>query len=374
LNETKGMSERIYSVERLGERTWRVVEDDPYHQYPFLYVVIGVDKCVLIDTGCGTGDYRSYVSTHINKSNLPYLVVCTHVHFDHIGGNHAFTPLDSLGICFGARNKVFTQNYAINSLAAAHLGAKVLPFTITRWLQEGDRIYLDDKQPTKALSLEVLYSPGHTFDSISLYFEAEHRLFVGDFIYPYTSIHCDCIGSNGYEYQESLNKLLLFISNHQTDQDNEASHQQNETPTSFGGVDPQNSLQKQTADEFLSLIGLDSSTASAVFNVHQILELADWSISNAANLYFTNIEDISSIAPPIEPAPKLQKNIKTIQLSCGHVADNLPIESVSQMAEFIDNIYTGVLPPNSVVDKEFAEFTSNNFSIILPLTFYNSAN
>lgn len=29
----------------------QVVEADPYGQYPFLYIIKGKDKCVVIDTG-----------------------------------------------------------------------------------------------------------------------------------------------------------------------------------------------------------------------------------------------------------------------------------------------------------------------------------
>lgn len=89
-----------------------------WHQYPFIYVILGGDKCVLIDTGCvrvcecawdwgggptlptytgavvrmcclcacacrcGLGDLRAFVDAHINTNRLPYLVINTHVHFD----------------------------------------------------------------------------------------------------------------------------------------------------------------------------------------------------------------------------------------------------------------------------------------------------
>ena len=36
------------------------------------------------------------------------------------------------------------------------------------WLDEGARIYLNDEEPTDEESLEILHTPGHTPDSISL--------------------------------------------------------------------------------------------------------------------------------------------------------------------------------------------------------------
>lgn len=37
------------------------------------------------------------------------------------------------------------------------------------WLDEGARIYLNDDEPTDEESLEILHTPGHTPDSISLW-------------------------------------------------------------------------------------------------------------------------------------------------------------------------------------------------------------
>lgn len=46
----------------------------------------------------------------------------------------------------------------------------------------GDLIYLDDANPTREQALEVIFTPGHTTDSIALYYPAEKKLFVGDTI------------------------------------------------------------------------------------------------------------------------------------------------------------------------------------------------
>ncbi len=57
----------------------------------------------------------------------------------------------------------------------------------------------------------VLHTPGHTPDSLSLWFPAERRIFVGDFIYPWTAIHLDCLGANVLQYLASLRKLKRFV-------------------------------------------------------------------------------------------------------------------------------------------------------------------
>lgn len=74
-------------------------------------------------------------------------------------------------------------------------------------------IYLNDANPTREEALEVIFTPGHTSDSIALYYPAEKKIFVGDtlcmcergfsnaekpftYLDPFTAIHLDCIGSN----------------------------------------------------------------------------------------------------------------------------------------------------------------------------------
>jgi glyoxylase-like metal-dependent hydrolase (beta-lactamase superfamily II) len=42
-----------YRHERLSSSVWSVVEDDPFGQFPFLYIIMGKDKCIVIDTGTG---------------------------------------------------------------------------------------------------------------------------------------------------------------------------------------------------------------------------------------------------------------------------------------------------------------------------------
>ena len=77
-----------WHVERLSERVWKAVESDPFGQYPFVYFVLGWDKIVVIDTGTGVHDTHALMLSipELKQSNLPFLVILTHIHFDHVGG------------------------------------------------------------------------------------------------------------------------------------------------------------------------------------------------------------------------------------------------------------------------------------------------
>ncbi len=49
-----------------------------------MYLLVGEDRALLIDTGYGEGNIRAFVETITQK---PLVVISTHGHFDHTGGN-----------------------------------------------------------------------------------------------------------------------------------------------------------------------------------------------------------------------------------------------------------------------------------------------
>ena len=61
-----------------------------------MYIIAATKFNVLIDTGVNTSNLLEYLlSGDIEDERLatmPYLVINTHNHFDHIGGNYLFSP------------------------------------------------------------------------------------------------------------------------------------------------------------------------------------------------------------------------------------------------------------------------------------------
>ena len=208
-----GRTDGVYSAEALGAGLWKIVEADAHGQYPFTYVIMAgasPTRCVVIDTGCGTGDYKAFLDGHINTAGLPYFVICTHVHFDHVGGAHSFGP--EAQIAMSAAAQAFTNNYELTSLGAAH-GCPVKPFTVSHWLAHGERVPLCPAVsaaagPTAMEELQVLHIPGHTPDHIALWWEGEAVLFVGDHIYPWTAVDISCLGHSLPSYIVSTELLL----------------------------------------------------------------------------------------------------------------------------------------------------------------------
>jgi glyoxylase-like metal-dependent hydrolase (beta-lactamase superfamily II) len=72
---------------------------------PWMYLILGPEKAMLIDTGFGVGDLRGLVNQL--TGGMPLVVVNTHVHFDHSYGNFQF-------------DKVYCQEYEVPRMQAMH--------------------------------------------------------------------------------------------------------------------------------------------------------------------------------------------------------------------------------------------------------------
>ena len=70
---------------------------------PWMYLVVGPEKAMLIDTGFGVGDLKGLVKEIIG--DMPLYVVNTHAHFDHAYGNFQF-------------DKVYCHEYEVHNLQA----------------------------------------------------------------------------------------------------------------------------------------------------------------------------------------------------------------------------------------------------------------
>ena len=62
------------------------------------------------------------------------------------------------------------------------------------------------------LPLKVIYTPGHSKDSITFYFKKEQAMFIGDFIFKDSIGRCDLPGGNEEEMKDSLAKIKKYPS------------------------------------------------------------------------------------------------------------------------------------------------------------------
>jgi glyoxylase-like metal-dependent hydrolase (beta-lactamase superfamily II) len=149
------------------------------------YLILGDDKAVLFDTGMGISNIQAVVA---GLTGLPVSVVNSHTHNDHVGDNWRFSDVYGMDTEFTRSNARGSKADAQAELAPDELcgalpagfDAKAYatkPFHISHWLHDGDKIELGRR------TLQVIGTPGHTPDAISLLDEKNGLLFTGDSFY-----------------------------------------------------------------------------------------------------------------------------------------------------------------------------------------------
>lgn len=152
------------------------------------YLIVGSQRAVLFDTGMGIGDLKKLTS---ELTKLPIVVLNSHTHNDHVGGNWQFSTIYSM-------DTDFTRQSARGSSADAQAEIKpseicgdlptgfdaktyaTRPWKIAKYIHDGETIDLGGR------SLQVIATPGHTPDAICLFDAANGLLFTGDTYYPGT--------------------------------------------------------------------------------------------------------------------------------------------------------------------------------------------
>ncbi|WP_315823617.1 MBL fold metallo-hydrolase [Paraflavitalea speifideaquila] len=78
-----------FEIYQLNDKTYAFKE--PHHvEEVICYLIMGQHRAILFDTGMGIGDIRAEVTA---ITSLPIVVVNSHCHYDHIGGNHQFEEI-----------------------------------------------------------------------------------------------------------------------------------------------------------------------------------------------------------------------------------------------------------------------------------------
>ncbi|MDH3747313.1 MAG: MBL fold metallo-hydrolase [Gammaproteobacteria bacterium] len=177
------------------------------------FLILGNERALLFDTGLGIGDIRAVVAT---LTDLDVVVLNSHTHYDHIGGNHQFSQI--LG-----RDTTFTRLHEAGSShddVAEFVGPgwvwkefppdfdpstyRSKPFQIDERISDRNKIDLGGR------ILEVLETPGHTPDSICLIDRDNHLLFSGDTFYL-APLYTHLEGSDFEQYAHSAARLAALV-------------------------------------------------------------------------------------------------------------------------------------------------------------------
>lgn len=166
---------------------------EPYNfQEVISYLIVGSEKALLFDTGMGL-DSISIVAKEL--TSLPIIVINSHTHYDHIGGNKEFETILAVDTAYTkkystegwshekVKHEVAEGTFCLEKLPNADTaGYSVKPYhdRIRRFVKAGEIIDLGNKR------IEILAAPGHTPDGLALLDREAGHLWTGDTFYEAT--------------------------------------------------------------------------------------------------------------------------------------------------------------------------------------------
>ncbi len=132
------------------------------------YILIQNKECLIVDPGSDFPKIKEQIG-----DNKVLGVLITHSHFDHIGALRNFLTKRSIKIF--KRSNLEEKEYAIGSF-----------------------------------KFKCLYTPGHSKDSVTFYFENEHIMFIGDFIFKDSIGRTDLPGGDSNDMANSIEKIRKY--------------------------------------------------------------------------------------------------------------------------------------------------------------------
>lgn len=150
------------------------------------YLILGRKQALLFDTGMGIGNIQKVVS---RLTSRPVVVLNSHTHDDHVGGNWQFPYIYGMDMAFTRANAKGSREDAQAEIVTDQICGDLpkafnpktyatKPWHVSLFVHDGFKFDLGGR------TLEVIATPGHTPDAVSLIDRASGLLFTGDTYYP----------------------------------------------------------------------------------------------------------------------------------------------------------------------------------------------
>src|SRR5246127_4654547 len=174
-----------FEVYKVAPATFAIYEPHQAEEV-ISYLIVGTKQALLFDTGMGIGDIKGVVA---RLTSRPIVVLNSHTHDDHVGGNWQFPFIYGMDTAFTRSNAKGSREDAQAEIAKDQVcGAlpknfdpakySTKPWKISLFVHNGFKVNLGGR------TVEIIATPGHTPDSISLIDRANGLLFTGDTFYP----------------------------------------------------------------------------------------------------------------------------------------------------------------------------------------------
>ena len=202
---------RWFHVYQAAPHVFALIESDQF-QEAISYLIVGTTSAVLFDTGIGVVPIRPIAEA---LTRLPIVVINSHSHYDHVGGNYEFAQVLTMDTPF-TRMKMAGRPHAglegeVAPAAFCHgapAGLDTATFRSKAWKSAGF-VKGGDRIPLGGRTLEVMHVPGHTPDALALLDRANGLLFTGDTFYDGT-IWLFAQETNLDDYVASMESLVAL--------------------------------------------------------------------------------------------------------------------------------------------------------------------
>ena len=179
--------EAWFEVYKVAPATFAIYEPHQYEE-TISYLIVGTKQALLFDTGMGIGNIKAVVA---RLTSRPVVVLNSHTHNDHVGGNWQFPYIFGMDTAFTRANAKGSREDAQAELAKGNLCGELpkgfdranyvtKPWKISLFVHDGFKVNLGHR------TVEIIATQGHTPDAIGLIDRENGLLFAGDTYYPAT--------------------------------------------------------------------------------------------------------------------------------------------------------------------------------------------
>jgi glyoxylase-like metal-dependent hydrolase (beta-lactamase superfamily II) len=202
-------SDAWFRVYESAEGVYSIVEPFQF-QETISHLIVGTERALLFDTGVGLAPIRRVVE---RITDLPILVLNSHTHYDHVGGNAEFDTVLAIDSAYTRANMAgfghdrigedFVPEAFCNGPpeGSAPDSFRTKPWRATQYVEDGEILDLGGRK------LEVLHVPGHTPDATALLDEENGLLFTGDTYYE-ARLWLFVPETHLGDYERSLSRLV----------------------------------------------------------------------------------------------------------------------------------------------------------------------
>lgn len=163
-----------FAVRQLDDATVAIGEP-AYHQRNWSYLISDGDESLLFDTGSGRRPIAPLVARHSKGAVTAFP---SHMHFDHLGGIRQFGPVMVADLPMLRAVESGGMVTPGDEMFLGHFEDLPVPtFEVGRWVRPGEVINVGSRR------VEVVHTPGHSPDSVSLWEPERARLYAADFVY-----------------------------------------------------------------------------------------------------------------------------------------------------------------------------------------------